>query len=133
MIEALRKLDRKFLILVCCLILIPLLLIIFLVLAQSCSTRKIDYGKYESKDILSWLEYTKANFDFEYVVLYGISMGGTSLAIACPQLDKNYIKAIQYNIFGELFGYESDPEIFFQAKRHVGPDIQDYLKNYYYV
>ena len=47
MIEALRKLDRKFLILVACLILIPLLLILFLVLAQGCSNKKTGYSKYE--------------------------------------------------------------------------------------
>ena len=47
MIEALRRLDRKFLIFIGCLILIPVLLIVFLIMAQGCSNKKIDYSKYE--------------------------------------------------------------------------------------
>ena len=47
--EALRKLDRKFLIFIGCLILIPLILIIFLIMAQGCSNRKTAYSKYEFK------------------------------------------------------------------------------------
>lgn len=49
MIEALKRLDRKFLILIICLILIPLLLIVFLVIAQGCSNKKVNYSKYEFK------------------------------------------------------------------------------------
>lgn len=66
----------------------------------------ITYGKNESKDILSWLDYIKANYDYENVVLYGMSMGATSLAIACPLLDKNFVKAMVidcgYTSVGEL-------------------------------
>ena len=49
MIESLKRMDRKFLIFISCLILIPLLLIVFLVLAQGCSNRKTSYSKYEFK------------------------------------------------------------------------------------
>ena len=49
MIESLRKLDRKFLIFIGCLILIPLLLIVILVMAQGCSRGKNNYTKYEFK------------------------------------------------------------------------------------
>ena len=48
MINALKK-DKKFLIFICCLIIIPILLIVFLIIAQSCSNKKLDYGKYEFK------------------------------------------------------------------------------------
>lgn len=43
------KLDKKFLIIVGCLILVPLLLIVFLVLAQGCTNKKNSYSKYEFK------------------------------------------------------------------------------------
>ncbi len=45
--EGLRKLDRKFLIFIGCLILIPVLLILFLIMAQGCSNKKTNYTKYE--------------------------------------------------------------------------------------
>lgn len=47
--ESLKKLDRKFLIFIGCLILIPILLILFLVVAQGCSNKKTSYSKYEFK------------------------------------------------------------------------------------
>ena len=47
--KAMKKLDRKFLIFIGCLILIPVLLIIFLILAQGCSNNKSSYNKYEFK------------------------------------------------------------------------------------
>lgn len=45
----LKQLDKKFLIFIVCLIVIPILLIVFLIMAQSCSNKKADYSSYESK------------------------------------------------------------------------------------
>ncbi len=49
MTDALKKLDKKFLIIAGSIILIPLFVIIFLVIMQSCGVKKITYDKYEEK------------------------------------------------------------------------------------
>lgn len=57
MVEALKKLDKKFLIIAGCIILLPILLIIFLAIIQGCSNRKITYEKYEGKMISAFEKY----------------------------------------------------------------------------
>lgn len=61
MIDALKKLDKKFLIIAGCLIIIPILLIIFLAIIQGCSNKKINYSSYESKMITAATNYFKKN------------------------------------------------------------------------
>lgn len=51
MVEALKKLDKKVLIIGGCLILLPIILIVFLAILQSCSNSKITHEKYEEKMI----------------------------------------------------------------------------------
>lgn len=72
--DALRKLDRKFLILAGCLIFIPLIIIIFLVIIQSCGSGKTTYEKYEKKMIAAATKYVKKNdsipvLDGEYIII----------------------------------------------------------------
>lgn len=57
MIEALKKLDRKFLIMAGSIILIPIFLIIFLAIIQSCGNNKITYDKYEERMISATEKY----------------------------------------------------------------------------
>lgn len=59
MVEALKKLDKKFLIIAGCIILLPIVLILFLAIIQGCSNRKITHEKYESKMISSFEKYLK--------------------------------------------------------------------------
>ncbi len=59
MVEALKKLDRKFLIIVGCLICIPILIIIFLAIVQSCGSKTLSYEKYEDKMISAAEKYFK--------------------------------------------------------------------------
>lgn len=61
MINALKKLDKKFLIIAGALIIIPILLIIFLVIIQGCSNRKMNYDSYENKMIAAAKTYFKKN------------------------------------------------------------------------
>lgn len=61
MINALKKLDRKFLIIVGALIIIPIVLIIFLAIIQGCSNRKMKYDAYENKMIAVAKTYFKKN------------------------------------------------------------------------
>ena len=51
-------------------------------------------GLFESKDILSWVEYVNKELGCKDIFVYGMSMGGTSLAIASSKLDKNIVKGI---------------------------------------
>lgn len=59
MVDALKKMDKKFLIIIGCIILIPILLLIFLAIIQGCGNRKITYEKYESKMITATEKYIK--------------------------------------------------------------------------
>lgn len=56
MVEALKKLDKKFLIIAGCIILLPILIIIFLAIIQNCD-RNITYENYEQKMITAAEEY----------------------------------------------------------------------------
>lgn len=51
MVEAFKKMDKKILIIVACIILLPILLIIFLAIIQACSNSKLTPEKYEEKMI----------------------------------------------------------------------------------
>lgn len=57
--EALKKLDRKFLIFAGCLILIPVVIIIFLAIIQGCGNRKVTHEKYEDKMISAAEKYVR--------------------------------------------------------------------------
>ncbi len=59
MVDALKKLDKKFLIIAGCIIGLPIVLIIFLALIQSCGSSKLTYEKYEDKMISSAEKYFK--------------------------------------------------------------------------
>ncbi len=59
MIDALKKMDKKFLITVGGIILVPVVLLIFLAIIQACSNRKVSYEKYESKMIAAAKNYIK--------------------------------------------------------------------------
>lgn len=59
MVEAIKKIDRKILIIVGCIIVLPVLLIVFLAIIQGCGTSKISYEKYEEKMISAAQNYIK--------------------------------------------------------------------------
>lgn len=61
MINALKKMDKKILIIASVIILLPVLLIIFLAIIQGCSNSKITYEKYEEKMISAMKEYVEKN------------------------------------------------------------------------
>lgn len=60
MVDALKKLDKKFLVIAGCLIILPIILIIFLAIIQSCGNRKLTYDKYENKMLSAAEKYFKA-------------------------------------------------------------------------
>jgi len=57
MVNALKKLDKKFLILIGCMFILPIVLIIFLALIQGCSNSKLTPDKYEEKMISAAEDY----------------------------------------------------------------------------
>lgn len=57
MLDAIKKLDKKFLILVSCLLGLPILLIIFLAIIQGCSNGTISHEKYENKMVQAFERY----------------------------------------------------------------------------
>lgn len=59
MINALKRMDKKFLIFAGLLIFIPILIIVFLAIIQSCGNRKTTYENYESKMISATEKYIK--------------------------------------------------------------------------
>lgn len=59
MVEALKKIDKKILIIVGIILLSPILLIIFLAIFRSCGNSKITYDKYEEKMITATENYIK--------------------------------------------------------------------------
>lgn len=72
--DALKKLDKKFLIFAGCLILIPIVIIMFLAMIQGCGNKKITYEKYENKMIQSAKKYFKKSDSIpkeesEYVIV----------------------------------------------------------------
>lgn len=61
MLDSLKKLDKKFLIIAGIIICLPIIIIIVLAIVQGCSNRKITYEKYESKMIEATEKYIKDN------------------------------------------------------------------------
>jgi hypothetical protein len=84
MVDALKKLDRKFLIFAGCIILLPILLIIFLAIIQGCSNRKMTYENYEQKMISATERYLKNNVPTEESEMIVVSLNAL--------VEKSYIK-----------------------------------------
>ncbi len=61
MIETLKKLNKKTLIIIGCIIIIPILLIIILAFLQGCSNSKVSYSKYEKNMISAAQKYFNDN------------------------------------------------------------------------
>lgn len=61
MLETIKKLDKKTLVLLGCMILIPILLVLFLVVIKGCSSGKVSYEKYEGNMISAAEKYFKDN------------------------------------------------------------------------
>lgn len=59
MVETLKKLDKKFLILALIILLLPIMLIVFLAVIQGCEGGKNTYEEYEEKMILATEKYLK--------------------------------------------------------------------------
>ena len=52
------------------------------------------YGKYESKDLLSWLEVFENDEKIKEIILYGISLGATSIMMASDQITSKKVKKL---------------------------------------
>ena len=66
----------------------------------------ITYGSYEGDDILCWVKYLK-QFEVERIVLYGISMGATSIALISDKIEDERVKAMVLDCgFTSLFDLE---------------------------
>ena len=61
MVNALKRMDKKFLIMAGLIICLPLVLIIFLAIIQGCGNNKITHEKYEEKMISALEKYAKDN------------------------------------------------------------------------
>ena len=64
MVNALKRMDKKFLIMAGLVICLPLVLIIFLAIIQGCGNNKITHEKYEEKMISALEKYAKDNDKF---------------------------------------------------------------------
>ena len=89
MVEALKRLDKKFLVIAGCLIVIPLLLIVFLAVVQGCSNSKMSYENYEKRMIKSAEKYVKAKKKTP-------TLEGESFTVSLKELiDDGYIKSTE--------------------------------------
>lgn len=61
MVETLKKMDKKFLIIAGCIILIPIFIIVFLAIIQGCSGRTVTHKKYEEKMVSAAGKYFNDN------------------------------------------------------------------------
>ena len=61
MVEALKKMDKKFLIFAGCIIFLPILIIIFLAIMQGCSSKGISHERYEDRMVSAAEKYFKEN------------------------------------------------------------------------
>ncbi|MBQ9072522.1 MAG: hypothetical protein IJY25_05145 [Bacilli bacterium] len=57
MVNALKKIDKKFLIVIGCIVFLPIVVIIFLAIIQGCSNLKTTHAKYEQKMISAMQSY----------------------------------------------------------------------------
>ena len=60
MVDAIKKMDKKFLIMVGAIIVIPIVIIILLAIIQGCGNRKVSYEKYEDKMVQAATKYFKS-------------------------------------------------------------------------
>lgn len=60
MIDALKKIEKKYLIILGCIILLPIIIILFLAILQSCNST-VSYDKYEEKMISAFEKYLEKN------------------------------------------------------------------------
>ena len=89
MVDALKKLDKKFLIIAGCMVFLPILFIIILAIVQGCSNKKLTYEKYESKMISAAEKYIKKEDK-------KLTNEGESYIIDLSTLvDSDYIKATE--------------------------------------
>ena len=52
------------------------------------------FGYNEKHDVVSWIEHIKNKYNCKNIYLYGMSMGGTSVALASEIFDKEVVKAM---------------------------------------
>ena len=68
----------------------------------------ITYGKYEHRDVLSWIEFAD-KLNVRNIYLYGISMGASSVCLASEKIDNPKVKAIvidsAYTTLRELMAF----------------------------
>lgn len=95
MVEALKKMDRKFLIMAGCIICLPILLIIFLAIIQGCGNRKITYEKYESNMISATEKYLKGKKEIP------INEGEYSKVDLKNLIEEGYIKSSKKSLGDE--------------------------------
>lgn len=87
MLDAIKKLDKKFLITFGCIIFIPIFIIVLLLILQGCGNRKVTYDKYEEKMIEASQKYMEDNEK-------ELKGEGESLLIELKDLiDDEYIKS----------------------------------------
>lgn len=87
MVEALKKMDRKFLIMTGFIMLLPIFLIIFLAIIQGCGNRKITYEKYESNMISATEKYLNSKKEIP------VNEGEYSKVDLKTLVEKGYIKS----------------------------------------
>lgn len=87
MVEALKKLDKKFLIIAGCLLGLPIIIIVFLALIRGCSSESVTYERYESNMLSAAQKYVKR----EKIEL--TSEGETAIITLDELVDKELIKS----------------------------------------
>ena len=69
----------------------------------------LTYGQKEQLDVLSWIDYVDKNIDCKTIFLYGISMGGTSVALSSNQITNKKVKGMvidsAYSSLNDLLDY----------------------------
>ena len=78
------------------------------------------FGYREQHDVISWIEAVKSKFNCKSIYLYGMSMGGTSVALASKDFDKTVVKAIAIEC-----AYPSIPRLIKQLAREL--HVPDFL------
>ena len=98
MVDALKKIDRKFLILIVCIILLPIVLIIFLALVRGCSNRKTTYDNYEKKMVSAAEKYFGDNLPTAEGEVLKVDLD----TLVEKKLVKSYKKALGEECTGEV-------------------------------
>lgn len=89
MLNALKKLDKKFLILIGMIFILPILIIVFLAVVQGCGGKKIGYEAYEKKMISSFEKY------LEETDKVPEEEGGFATIKLSTLINKGYIKSTE--------------------------------------